>query len=140
MHRVVRRAACGAAIAMTAFAVGRAEIAEPARAIVEKYVEVSGGPAAFASDSVLHVKCKLFTGGERGKWEVWVNGAAQMLLVEVAGPVQMRIGLDHGVAWRTDLQARNVSPSRARTSRRCSRRRGSCPSSGRAKARVAARS
>ncbi|MBI5168495.1 MAG: aspartyl protease family protein [Candidatus Eisenbacteria bacterium] len=111
MHKVVHRAVCVAAIAMTACVDAvHAEISEPARAIVQKYVEASGGAAAFGPDSVLHLKCKLSTGGERGRWEAWVNGAEQMLLVEAVGPVQMRVGLDRGVAWRTDLQARNVSP------------------------------
>jgi hypothetical protein len=114
MHRVVRRGVVAAWIAMAAgsFAATavRAEISEPARAVVQRYVEASGGAAAFAADTVLHVKCKLSTSAARGKYETWVNGAAQMLVVESAGPVQMRMGLDRGAAWRTDIQGRNVTP------------------------------
>lgn len=80
------------------------------RAIVRRYVEATGGDSAFAADSVLHVKAKLLTQGMRGTWEYWRRGADELLEIENAGQLRSREGLDHDVAWRTDLSSRRVTP------------------------------
>ena len=111
MHMAVLKRAGGALLLLLLATGGvRAEISAPARAVVDRYIEASGGAAALVADTVLHVKCKIVAEGMRGTWETWWDGPRRMMLVENVGSLRFRMGLDDRIAWRTDLTSRNVTP------------------------------
>ncbi len=106
----LRRAAPLALLLALAAAPARGEISPQAKAVVDQYVEATGGRAAFLADTVLHAKYRLVSEGMTGSLERWVRAPDQILEVERIGPLRRRAGFDGAQGWSTDLNSKKVSP------------------------------
>lgn len=81
-----------------------------ARAILERYVEATGGRAALEADTMLQRGGRIFTAGQSGTWQDWRLGTDRMLKVERLGMLKSREGLDRTTGWCTDYTSKNVGP------------------------------
>lgn len=107
----VRLAAAAALVALAApVAPARGEITPAAKAVVERYIEVTGGRDAFLADTVLHAKYRVVAEGMSGSIERWVAAPDRILEVERLGPLRRRAGYDGVQGWATDLDSKKVSP------------------------------
>lgn len=80
-----------------------------ARAALTRYVEVTGGRAAFRADSSVHLRGRLADASLQGRfesWSAWPNRSAQ---TDQLGTIRTREGSDGSTAWRTDLTSRKVT-------------------------------
>lgn len=118
MHSTaVRRALAGAgcALALALRAAGaRADITPQAQAVVDRYLEATGGRAAFAADTALHFQYRVRAEGMAGRLEQWVVAPDRILEIEQLGPLRRRAGYDGRQGWRTDLGSRQVGPLEGR--------------------------
>jgi hypothetical protein len=105
-----RRAAPLAFAAALAAASAHAEITPQAQAAVDRYIEATGGRAAFEADTVLHTKWHMVSEGMTGTIERWVRSPDRILEVEQLGPLRTRAGYDGVQGWSTDLNSKKVSP------------------------------
>jgi len=87
-----------------------AAITSEAQPIVARWIEATGGRAAFLADTALHVKGREVAEGMHGTFEYWSQGPDRILQVEDTGTLRMRAGFDGTAGWRTDLAARGVVP------------------------------
>ncbi len=110
----MRTAATAAVVACLAslLATSRAcaAISPQAKPVVDRWIEASGGRAAFLADTMLHVKGRSVAGGERGTFEFWRHGPAQYMEAETEGTLRVRHGLDGATGWRTDVTSKKVAP------------------------------
>lgn len=112
-----RRRAVGFALVALALASRAGAYTDPARearAILERYVEVTGGRAALEADTVLHRAGRTLTGGLQGRWEEWRQGSDRLLRVERLGMLRSRMGLDRTRGWQTDFTSKKVGPVEGR--------------------------
>lgn len=107
--RRIRPALLAIALAIAASA-ARADTPEQVRAIVSRYLAVTGGDSAFAADTAMHVKAKVAQSGMRGTLELWWHAPDKFLEIENLGPVRFRAGFDGTRGWRTDLNSKKVAP------------------------------
>ena len=110
MRKAARIAALVAIATFCVAGPGAAEISPQAKAIVTRWIEASGGRAAFLADTALHVKGKQLAEGMPGRFEWWSAGPDRLLEVENAGTLRFREGFDGTSGWRTDLTSHKVSP------------------------------
>jgi hypothetical protein len=89
--------------AAAAFAPGaRATAAADAAAVIRRYLEATGGAAAFAAESTgySHAQVKAF--GFDGSFAAWTARPMKRYAVTELGPFKLREGVDGATAWRTD--------------------------------------
>src|SRR5260221_6006058 len=108
MRGIVRVALCAAGCALAATAQADPQLA--ARAIVERYVVATGGRAALAADTLLHVRGRLSDAAMSGTFEHWRRGSDRVLRTEHLGLLRTREGYDGTRGWDTDFTSRKVSP------------------------------
>lgn len=97
----VRFATAVLALALFASAV-RAEITPEAAAVVARYLEASGGRAAFAADSVLYLRARVEAFGFTGSVETWTARPDRRYTRTALGPFALEEGTEGVRAWRTD--------------------------------------
>ena len=101
---VFARFACAAALALAMFGVApaRATIDAQSQPVVQRYLEATGGRAAFESERTHHATGVIEAFGLKGRLDQWSaipdKSATQVKL----GPFDLRNGYDGTVAWRTD--------------------------------------
>ena len=102
----VRRWAAASAIlfasGFTPVAPVRAEITPQAAQVVQRYLEVTGGPAAFAAERVLYTHAKVDGFGFQGDFEAWSARPDRHFSRTQLGPFALSEGTDGAQAWRTD--------------------------------------
>jgi hypothetical protein len=81
-----------------------------ARAVVERYVQVTGGRAALEADTVLHWVGRSSDSGMHGTFESWTRGYDRVLHVERVGTLRTKEGLSGTTAWSTDFTAKKIDP------------------------------
>jgi hypothetical protein len=81
-----------------------------ARAVIERYIQATGGPAALAADTVLHVFGHVTDAGMQGTFEAWTQAPARALRVDRVGTLRTKAGIDGATAWRTDLTSKRANP------------------------------
>ncbi len=105
--RPVLSCVLAAMLAALAVAPARATIDPKARAVVDRYVQAIGGPAAIAPRSV-HTVSTLQAFMMTGRVESWtVRPDRSASRVEI-GPMKMSSGTSGANAWRTDLSGKVV--------------------------------
>src|SRR5262245_23446402 len=77
-----------------------------ARAILERYVDVTGGRAALDADTALRWQGRITDAGMHGTFEAWTHAPDRVLRVERVGTLRTKEGLDGTRAWRTDFTAK----------------------------------
>ena len=105
--------AAGLAMLMTTslLSPAHAEIWPEAQAIVDRWVEASGGRAALDAEQSLRIKGRLNALHDRGRFEQWSQVPDRYSSKVTIGPIQLREGFDGEVGWRTDLDSRQVTPA-----------------------------
>jgi hypothetical protein len=81
-----------------------------ARAVIERYVQATGGRAALDADTTLHLTGHVIDAGMKGSFEIWMQSPARALRTERVGTLRTREGIDGTTAWRTDYTSRRVNP------------------------------
>jgi hypothetical protein len=98
-----------AAVALSLVAAdGRASITPEAQAIVERYVQVTGGAEALESEQALHVSGRLSAIELKGSFDTWSQRPDRMRMGISLGPVRQRLGFDGTNGWETDLNSKRV--------------------------------
>lgn len=100
-------------VSLLAVPAGAASV-DAARAVLERYVSVTGGRAALAADTVLHTRGRLTEAGVRGTFETWQRGTRHVLQVQRLGMLRTKTGFDGVHAWRTDFTSKKVGPLEGR--------------------------
>jgi PDZ domain-containing protein/aspartyl protease len=87
----------------------RAEAAPDAVAVIQRYLEVTGGAAAFAAESTAYSHARIQAFGFEGAYSAWsakpgnpTVGSARRYAVTELGPFKLREGVEGITAWRTD--------------------------------------
>jgi hypothetical protein len=80
----------------------RAGTAPDAAPIVRRYLEATGGEAAFAAESTSYARARLEAFGFTGTLESWSARPLRHYASTELGPFQLREGVDGATAWRTD--------------------------------------
>ncbi|HVP14079.1 MAG TPA: retropepsin-like aspartic protease, partial [Terriglobales bacterium] len=83
-----------------------AEVPPAARAIIEHYLQATGGRAAFEAESTLHLKGRLVAQGMKGTYEAWVRQPGCLATRLTLGSLARRTGACGGTAWETDLASK----------------------------------
>src|SRR5262249_37209591 len=101
--RIRRLAALVPLGAMLAAAVpAHASITPDAQKVLDRYVEVSGGRAAWEQTRTVHYKGKLNAFGLQGQIESWRRSPDRHSSTVAIGPFTIRDWTSAGKAWRTD--------------------------------------
>ncbi|MCE9626691.1 MAG: aspartyl protease family protein, partial [Candidatus Eisenbacteria bacterium] len=103
-------AACCATFALLLPAVSHAAITPEARAVVQRYLEASGGAAAFAAESTSYVHAKVFAFGFEGTFASWAARPGRRYARTELGPFKLEEGSDGTTAWRTDPTTGVIRP------------------------------
>jgi len=80
----------------------RAEVAPEAQAVIERWVEATGGRAAYDADRALYLRASIDAFGLKGVLESWNQRPDRSAGATAIGPFQLREGFDGTVAWRVD--------------------------------------
>ncbi len=85
----------------------RATATPEAQAVIARYLEVTGGAAAFAAESTSFARARIQAFGFEGGFSSWTarpapGGRARRYAVTELGPFKLREGVDGITAWRTD--------------------------------------
>src|SRR5262245_7297817 len=80
----------------------RAGVDPKAEHIVRRYLEASGGAAAFAAESTSYAHAKLEAFGFTGTMATWSARPMRHYAVTELGPFKLREGVDGTTGWRTD--------------------------------------
>lgn len=80
----------------------RAEIVPEARAVVERYVEATGGRAAWEAQRSQRVVATIEAFGLKGTARTWTAGPDHRASEVSLGPFRLLDGFDGVTAWRTD--------------------------------------
>jgi hypothetical protein len=89
-------------IACSCASTARAEITPAARAVVDRYLEATGGRAAFESTHSLHTLATISALGLKGTSHTWTRDPNWRATETELGPLKFREGYDGETAWRTD--------------------------------------
>ncbi len=107
--RSLRLIALATIVAASAAQVAEADVTPDAKAIVARYIEASGGAAAFEAEQSLHLKGRINTMKFKGSFESWSEPPNRYLRRMSLGPLRIREGFDGTTAWRTDLSSKQVT-------------------------------
>ncbi len=80
----------------------RATITPEAERVVRRYLEATGGEAAFAAESTLYTRARVEAFGFTGTLESWIGRPDRRASRTELGPFKLREGGRDGRAWRTD--------------------------------------
>src|SRR5439155_20088048 len=108
MRRSTRAWLCAAGCCLAT--VANAAPAGGARAVIERYVLVTGGRAALEADTLVHRRGRLIEAGVSGTVEDWRRGRDHVVLAEHLGLLRTRRGYDGAQGWSTDFTSRKVGP------------------------------
>lgn len=100
-HRASAAVAALAAMLLLCRAAGAA-ISREAAPVVNRYLEVTGGAAAFAAERTTYTHAKVFGFGFEGVIETWSARPDRHYSRTALGPFQLAEGSDGLVQWRTD--------------------------------------
>lgn len=103
-------AACCALLALLLPAASQAAITPEARAVVQRYLEASGGAAAFAAESTSYVHAKVYAFGFEGTFASWIARSGKRYARTELGPFKLEEGSDGVTAWRTDPTTGVIRP------------------------------
>jgi hypothetical protein len=70
--------------------------------VVKRYLEASGGAAAFAAESTSYAHARIEAFGFTGSFEAWTARPLRRYAVTELGPFKLREGVEGVTAWRTD--------------------------------------
>jgi len=101
LRRFARRVALLAA-ALSVAVSARAEITPEAKAVVDRFIEATGGRAAFDELQTTRVKGKISAFGLQGTSIIYTRRPDRRASVTELGPIKIRDGFDGTTAWRTD--------------------------------------
>jgi len=79
-----------------------AQVAPDAARVVSRYLEATGGAAAFAAESTLYTRARLAAFGFTGSLESWSGAGSRHHSRTELGPFKLSEGGRDGRAWRTD--------------------------------------
>jgi hypothetical protein len=96
------------ALALAAPAV-RAAIAPEAAAVVQRYVESTGGFAAWEGERSSHSRLKITAFGFEGTQDSWYMRPNLEADVTALGPFTLKDGFDGSVAWRVDQNGKLIT-------------------------------
>lgn len=102
--------ACVVLLAWLSPVTASAAITPEARAVVERYLEASGGAAAFAAESTSYVHAKVHAFGFDGTFASWAARPSRRYARTELGPFKLEEGTDGRTAWRTDPTTGLVRP------------------------------
>jgi hypothetical protein len=88
----------------------RATITPDAAKVVRRYLEATGGVAAFAAESTSYTHAKLYAFGFEGSFSSWSARPARRYARTELGPFKLSEGVDGTTAWRTDPTTGVVRP------------------------------
>ena len=88
----------------------RADITPDADAIVHRYLEATGGAAAFAAESTGYTHARIEAFGFTGTSSSWGARPARAYSRTELGPFKLAEGVDSTTAWRTDPTTGLVRP------------------------------
>ena len=89
--------------ALCLFAPGaRAGVAPEAEPAIRRYLEATGGAAAFAAESTSYSHARVDAFGFTGSFAAWTARPMRRYAVTELGPFKLREGVDGVAAWRTD--------------------------------------
>lgn len=105
-HPSVRRAAAATALLVVGqcdlVSMAQAAITPPAAAVVARYLEATGGMAAFSSERTLYTRARVKGFGFDGQFESWSARPDRHHSRTTLGPFTLAEGSDGASAWRTD--------------------------------------
>jgi hypothetical protein len=81
---------------------GRAAAPADAAAVIQRYLEATGGAAAFAAESTAYSHARVSAFGFDGSFAAWTARPMKRYAVTELGPFKLREGVDGVTAWRTD--------------------------------------
>ncbi len=110
MRGTVLALLCATGSSLAATASATTDPLAAARAVVERYVVVTGGRAALEADTLLHARGRMVDAGMEGTFEEWRRGANHVLRNEHLGLLRTRMGYDGVRGWTTDFTSRKVGP------------------------------
>jgi hypothetical protein len=84
------------------------EAPRAARAVIDHYLQATGGRTAFEAESTLHVKGRLVADGMKGTYEAWIRQPDGFATRVTLGSLRLRTGCWGQVAWETDLNSNRV--------------------------------
>ncbi len=87
-----------------------ATITPEAEAVLQRYVQVSGGEAAFAAESTGYSHARIQAFGFEGSFSAWTARPLRRYALTELGPFKLREGVDGATAWRTDPTTGVVRP------------------------------
>jgi hypothetical protein len=102
MRRLVAALALACAVASLAARPARATITPEAAKVVRRYLEVTGGAAAFAAESTSYTHAKILAFGFEGSFASWNARPARRYSRTELGPFKLSEGVNGTTAWRTD--------------------------------------
>lgn len=94
--------ALAAALVTGAAPAARAQVAPEARPVIERWIEATGGRAAFDAEHALYVRGTLEGFGLKGVIESWNQRPDRSAGITAIGPFVLREGFDGTRAWRVD--------------------------------------
>jgi len=91
-----------AGLLLCAAASARATITPDAAAVVKRYLDATGGAAAFAAESTTFTHAKIEALGFTGSYWAWSARPDRRYARTELGPFKLQEGVQGGTAWRTD--------------------------------------
>ncbi len=105
-----RLAACCVLFVLSAPSAAHAAITPEALTVVQRYVQATGGTAAFAAESTSYVHAKVFAFGFEGTFASWVARPDRRYARTELGPFKLEEGSAGETAWRTDPTTGVIRP------------------------------
>ena len=102
MRRLAAALALACAVASLAARPARATITPEAAKVVRRYLEATGGAAAFAAESTSYTHAKILAFGFEGSFASWNARPARRYSRTELGPFKLSEGVNGTTAWRTD--------------------------------------
>src|SRR5262249_33518460 len=78
--------------------------------VIRRYLEVTGGAAAFAAESTSYTHAKLYAFGFEGSFSSWSARPARRYSRTELGPFKLSEGVNGTTAWRTDPTTGVIRP------------------------------
>jgi len=103
-------AACLMLVSSLVPARARAAATPEAAVVIRRYLEASGGGAAFAAESTSYTHARLHAFGFEGVYWSWSARPARRYSRTELGPFKLGEGVDGATAWRTDPTTGMVRP------------------------------
>jgi hypothetical protein len=110
MRRLVATLALACTAAVLAATPARATISPEAAKVVRRYLEATGGAAAFAAESTSYTHAKIFAFGFEGSFASWNARPSRRYSRTELGPFKLSEGVNGTTAWRTDPTTGVVRP------------------------------